>query len=182
LELKNRLITDPVVAYPRSDRKYVLITNASTGTDKIVGGFGAILTQVDEKGDYHAIPYGSRQLRDHELNYSPYLAEIAAANWGMEYFNNYLRGKPFTLYTDHKPLEKLSHLHTKTMNRLQENMLTNDFQIHYKKGATLPADFLSRDFVNGLNDVIHSIEPFGPDLQELQKMDKHLAKINAFQK
>ncbi len=41
LELKKRLITDPVVAYPRSDRKYVLITDASTGTDKIVGGFGA---------------------------------------------------------------------------------------------------------------------------------------------
>jgi len=104
LELKKRLITDPVVAYPRSDRKYVSITDASTGTDKIVGGFGSILTQVDEKGDYHVIAYGSRQLRDHELNYSPYLAEMAAANWGMEYFNNYLRGKPFTLYTNHKPL------------------------------------------------------------------------------
>ncbi len=33
----------------------------------------------------------------HELNYSPYLAEMAAANWGMEYFDNYLRGKQFTL-------------------------------------------------------------------------------------
>jgi len=94
LELKKRLITDPVVAYPRSDRKYVLITDASTGTDKIVGGFGAILTQVDEKRCYHVIAYGSRQLRDHELNYSPYLAEMAAANWGMEYFDNYFRGKP----------------------------------------------------------------------------------------
>ena len=76
---------------------------------------------------------------------------MAAANWGMEYFDNYLRGKPFTLYTDHKPLEKLSHLHTKTMNRLQENMLTIDFQIQYKKGATLLADFLLRDIVEGLN-------------------------------
>jgi hypothetical protein len=45
----------------------VLITNASTGSDKIVGGFGAILTQVDEQGQYHVIAYGSRQLRDHEL-------------------------------------------------------------------------------------------------------------------
>jgi len=80
-------------------------------------------------------------LRDHKLNYSPYLEEMAAANWGMEYFDNYLKGKPFTLYTDHKPLEKLSHLHTKTMNRIQENMLTYNFQIQYKKGATLPANF-----------------------------------------
>ncbi len=61
LKLKKRLIKDQVVAYPRSNRKYVLITDASNGTDKIVGGFGAILTQVDEKGNYHVITYGSRQ-------------------------------------------------------------------------------------------------------------------------
>jgi len=68
------------------------------------------------------------------------------------------------------------------MNRLQENMLTYDFQIQYKKGATLPADFLSREVVEGLNDVVHSIDPFGPDLQAIQKADEHLIKINAFQK
>jgi len=68
------------------------------------------------------------------------------------------------------------------MNRLQENMLTYDFQIQYKKGATLPADFLSREVVAGLNEVVHSIDPFGPDLEELQKADEHLIKINAFQK
>jgi hypothetical protein len=174
IELKKRLMTDPVVAYPRSDRKYVLITNASTGTDKIVRGFGAILTQVDDKGQFHVIAYGSKRLRDHELNYSPYLAEMAAANRGMENFDNYLRGKPFTLYTYHKPLEKLSHLHTKTMNLLQENMLTYDFQIQYKKGATLLADFLSRDVVKGRNDVVNSIDLFGPYLQELLKSDEQL--------
>jgi hypothetical protein len=92
---------------------------------------------------------------------------MVATNWGMEYFDNYLRGKPFTLYTDHKPLEKLSHLHTKTMNRLHKNLFTYDFQIQYKKGATLPADFLSRDVVKGLNDVVNGIYLFGPDLQEL---------------
>jgi len=173
---------DSVVAYPRSDRKYVLITDASTGTDKILGGFGAILTQMNDQGQYNVIAYGSRQLRDHELNYLPYFAEMVAANWGMEYFGNYLRGKPFTLYSDHKPLEKLSHLHTKTINRLQENMLTHDFQIQYRKGATLPTYFLSQDVVKGLNDIINSINPFWLDLQELQKIDEQLIKINAIQK
>jgi len=57
------------------------------------------------------------------------------------------------------------------MNRLQENMLTYDFQIQYKKGATLPADFLSRDIVEGLNEVVNSVDPFGPDLQQLQLAD-----------
>ncbi len=82
----------------------------------------------------------------------------------------------------YKPLEKLSHLHTKTLNRLQENMLTYDFQIQYKKGATLPADFLSRDIVKGLDKVVNSIDPFAPDLQQLQLEDEQLIKINSFQK
>jgi len=68
------------------------------------------------------------------------------------------------------------------MNRLQENMHTYDFQIQYKKGATLPDDFLSRDIAKGLNDTVNNIDPFGPDLQQLQKRDKQLIKINAFQK
>jgi len=68
------------------------------------------------------------------------------------------------------------------MNRLQENMLTYDFQIQYKKGATLPADFLSRDIFEGLNEVVNSVDPFGPDLQQLQLADEQLIKINSFQK
>ena len=62
---------------------------------------------------------------------SPYLAAMVAANWGMGYFDNYLRGQPFTLYTDHKPLEKFSS--HKIDEQIAKNMLTYDFQIHYKK-------------------------------------------------
>jgi hypothetical protein len=35
----------------------------------------------------------SQQLKDHEKNYSTFLLEAAAAVWGMETFNEYLRGK-----------------------------------------------------------------------------------------
>jgi hypothetical protein len=38
--------------------------------------------------------------------------------WGMDVFNEYLKGKKFILFMDHKRLEKMGHLHTKTMNRL----------------------------------------------------------------
>ncbi len=50
----------------------------------------------------------------------------------METFNEYLRGKQFILFTDHKPLEKLGHLHTKTLNRLQTALLEHDFIVQYK--------------------------------------------------
>ncbi len=97
-----------------------MITDASTGTDKIVGGFGAILTQVDEKGNYHVIAYGSRQLRDHELNYSPYLAEMAAANLGMEYFGNNLRGKQFIFCA-----EVIQRLLASNVEEIDENFVDN---------------------------------------------------------
>jgi hypothetical protein len=72
------------------------------------------------------------------------LLEVAAALWGMDVFNEHLKGKKFILYTDHKPLEKMGHLHTKTMNRLQVALLEHDFFIQYKKGKIMLANYLSR--------------------------------------
>jgi hypothetical protein len=121
--LQQQLVSDPVMVFPRADRQYILITDAATGTADSPGGLGAILTQIDKEGNHYAISFASRQLKDYEKNYSPFLLEAAAAVWGMEVFNEYLRGKQFILFTDHKPLEKLGHLHTKTLNRLQAALL-----------------------------------------------------------
>ena len=157
------------------------------------------------------ISFASRQLKDHEKNYSPFLLEAAAAVWGMDVFNEYLRGKQFILFTDHKPLEKLGHLHTKTLNRLQTALLEHDFVIQYKKGAIMPADYLSRlptlqvqnveatvaafdpfqpDLsklqvpfqVNTAADVIAAFDPFQPNLKELQFQDTDLQAIYLFLK
>ena len=176
LQLKLALTSDPVVAYPRADRHYALIVDASTGSASSEGGMGAILAQVDNSGTFHVISYGSRQLIKHERNYSPYLVEMAAAVWGMEFYNEYLKGKQFTLYTDHRPLEKLSHLHTKTLNRLQLAMLEYDFVIQYKKGITMPADFLSRSKI----DEIAAIDPFSKDLAHEQAAEPDIIKLKHF--
>jgi hypothetical protein len=47
---------------------------------------------------------------------------MQAAVYGMTYFQHYLVTRKFTLYTDHKPLCKLSRTHVKTLNRLQLKM------------------------------------------------------------
>ncbi len=132
------------MAFPRADRQYAIITDAAMGTADSPGGLGAILTQIDKQGNHYAISFASRQLKDHEKNYSPFLFEAAVAVWGMEVFNEYLRGKQFVLFTDHKPQEKLGHLHTKTLNHLQAALLGHDFVVQYKRGTTMPADYLSR--------------------------------------
>ncbi len=84
---------------------------------------------MDKDGKFDAISFASRQLKDHEKNYSPFLLEAASAVWGKDFFNEYLWGKQFILYMDHKPLEKLGPLHKKTLNRLQSALLEHDFVI-----------------------------------------------------
>jgi len=93
------------MAFPTSDRQYALITNAATRTAESLGGLGAILTQMDAQGNHFTVSFASRQLKDCEKKYSPFLLEIAAAVW--EVFNKYLIGKTFILFTDHKHLENL---------------------------------------------------------------------------
>ncbi len=109
------------------------------------------------------------------MNYSPFLLEAAAAVWGMDFFNEYLKGKRFILYTDHKPLEKLGHLHSKTMNRLQTALLEHDFVIQYKKGSNMPVDYLSR-----LPGAKENFDPFQADLYDLQMQDNILQGVQTF--
>jgi RNase H-like domain found in reverse transcriptase len=180
--LKNSLTLEPVMAFPRADCQYALIMDAATGTADTAIGLGAILTQKDEFNNFFAISYASRQLKDHEKNYSPFLLEAAAAVWGMDVFNEYLKGKKLILYTDHKPLEKMGHLHTKTMNRLQAALLEHNF-VQYKKGKIMPADYLSR-LPSANPDIIAEVtqcfDPFQPDLIDLQRADIDLQRMNYF--
>jgi hypothetical protein len=107
INLQKQLVSEQVMAFARTNQQYALITNAATGTADTPGGLRAILTKVDQEGKFYAISFASCQLQEHEKNYSPFLLEATAAVWGMDHFNEYLKGKKFVLYTDHKPLEKI---------------------------------------------------------------------------
>jgi hypothetical protein len=71
------------MAYPRANRTYALIVDASTGTDTVEGGMGAILCQIGKTGKFYAISYASKQLIKHEKNYSTFLLEMDAEVWAM---------------------------------------------------------------------------------------------------
>ena len=177
-ELRSALCSEPVVNYPRKDRPYALIVDAATGGEKNEGGFGAILCQADERGELHVVAYASRSLSKHEKNYTPFLSELSACCWGIDHFNVYLRGRKFTLYTDHKPLEKLSTVHTKTYYRLQQLMSEHDFVIRHKKGDEMAADFLSRNVVRQLN--VTAIDLHNVDLLSLQQQDPFISALSHF--
>jgi RNase H-like domain found in reverse transcriptase/Reverse transcriptase (RNA-dependent DNA polymerase)/Integrase zinc binding domain len=181
ITLRKQLISEPVIAFPQLDCQYAVITDAATGTANTPGGLGAILTQVDKDGKFYAISFASCQLKDHKKNYSPFLLEAAAAVWGMDHFNKYLKGKMFILYTDHKPLEKLGHLHSKTMNRFQTALLEHDFIIQYKKGSDMPADYLSQLPTSSQDSnkdiVIAAFDPFQTDLPDLQREKSYIQNM-----
>jgi hypothetical protein len=177
LNLMKQLISEPVMAFPITDWQYALITDATTSTADTPGGLRAILTQVDQHRKFYALSFASRQLKDHEKNYSPFLLDASLTIWGMDHFNEYLKGKKFILYMDHKPLEKLGHLHSQTMNRFQMALLEHDFIIQYKKGSDMPADYLSR--LPAISDapVITAFDPFQPGLDKLQQEEPYAKDI-----
>jgi transposase InsO family protein len=144
-KLQSAITSEPVLRFHTATGKYHLYADAAQGDTDNLGGLGAVLMQEDEHGEKHAVGFASRRLQAHERNYPAFLLELQAAVFAMEYFDTHLKGRHFYLYTDHKPLCKLSTVHTKTLNRLQLKMLEMYPQIrHIPGGENSVADFLSR--------------------------------------
>ena len=174
IQLKQRLCEGPMLAYPMPGRPYMLSVDAATGCAEHNGGLGAILSQLDGEGTERVVSYASRTLRDFEKNYTPYLLEMTAATWAIDHFHVYLLGRKFTLLTDHRPLEKMSTLHKKTLNRLQEQMMEYNFIVAYRKGSeNAGPDALSRNPVDAIGV---------PDtcFKDLQDKDELIKDIKAF--
>jgi len=98
--LQMQICQELTLAFPRADQEYLLITNAFKPTMEQPGELCTTLAQRDFKEDIKIISHASRQLKENEKNYKPFLLETAAAVWGMDNFNEYLKGSWFTLYTD----------------------------------------------------------------------------------
>jgi hypothetical protein len=70
---------------------------------------------------------------------------MQAAVYGMTYFQHYLVTRKFMMYTDYKPLCKLSSTQVKTLNRLQLKMTELSPETRYIAGKNnTVANFLSR--------------------------------------
>jgi hypothetical protein len=162
--LQSQLAKQPALAFPRPDRKYLLITNAYLPNQDSPGGLCANLAQRDHLGKIHIISHASRQLRENEKNYTRFLLETAAAAWGMDNFNEYLKGSRFTLYRDSTTETTLGTTQLKTLNRLRNTMIEHDFESRNRQEADLPGFLKKRQIKEGgeisgqdqaFNKVIH---------------------------
>ncbi|XP_044843600.1 uncharacterized protein LOC123349509, partial [Mauremys mutica] len=101
--LKDRLCQEPVLYSPDFDKPFILQTDASKT------GVGAVLSQDMEGGD-HPVIYLSRKLFPRERNYSVIEKEALAVKWACDALRFFLLGAPFTLVTDHAPLQWLMRM------------------------------------------------------------------------
>jgi hypothetical protein len=181
--LKNTLASEPVLSFPRRDQQFAVIVDASMGTADCPGGIGAILAQMDHLGKFYAFCYASRQLWPNEKSHSPYLLEMAAADWAIKTFADHLRGQRFILFTDHRPLQKVAMAPAKILNGFQMLGLEFDFVTQYKKGINMPADFLSQADATLANEEaaqVHLVELLPRDMMEEQHRYDDIAALKQY--
>ena len=98
-DAKEALSSSSVLVHYNPNLPLCLATDASSY------GVGAvIISHVFANGDEHPIAYASRSLTASEKNYSQLEKEALSIVFGIKKFHQYLYGRLFTLYTDHKPL------------------------------------------------------------------------------
>lgn len=140
LELKDSLVTAPVLATPDFAKKFTIHCDASKY------GVGVVLTQ-GEGYDEHPIAFDGRKFRGAELNYSTPEQECLAVVFGVQKFRPFIEGFEFDIITDHHSLIWLLH-QPNPANRLARWVLQLqqfDFQIRHRKGAlNVVPDALSR--------------------------------------
>ena len=138
--LRERLITAPVLAFPRVNLPYILDTDASDDA------IGAVLSQLQD-GQEVVIAYYSKKFDKTERNYCTTKRELYGVFLSVMHFKSYLFNVPFTIRVDHKALEWLHRFKDLqgTMGRWLLHLQHFNYSIQYRPGKVhLNADALSR--------------------------------------
>ncbi|GKF30176.1 putative reverse transcriptase domain-containing protein [Tanacetum coccineum] len=93
------------------------------------------------------IPYGSRQLKIHEKNYTTHDLELGAVFFALKTWRHYFYGTKSVIYTDHKSLQHIFNQKELNMRQRRWIELFSDYEceIRYHPGkANVVADALSR--------------------------------------
>ncbi len=100
--------------------------------------------------------HASTQLKENKKNYTRFLLETAAAAWGMDNFNEYLKGSKFTLYRDITTETMLGTTQLKTLSRLKNTMIDHDFEVQDQQKLDLPDFVKKRQTWEGQEDPVQS--------------------------
>ena len=148
--IKEAIAHAPILRYPDFKKEFHLAIDASRS------GIGAVLYQLTEEqteqGDTsitaeNIVAISSRALNKHERNYPVSKLETLAIVTGLKEFHEYLYGRHFQIYTDHRSLSYLlnSNNNNNTLRNWLDTIQTYSFTIQHIPGYlnVLP-DALSR--------------------------------------
>lgn len=140
LDLKQCLVTSPILTCPDFSRPFILQTDASQQA------LGAVLAQEFDEGE-RVIAYASRTLNHSEAKFCATELECLAVLWAIKKFRGYLEGAKFTVVTDHASLKWLANLKEVSgrLGRWVLQMQSYDFEIVHRSGKSHQVpDALSR--------------------------------------
>ena len=82
------------------------------------------------------VAYGSRQLKNHEQNYTTHDLELAAIVFALNIWHHYLYVEQFEVFLDHKSLKYIFTQRDLNMrqHRWMEYLEDYDFTLHYHHG------------------------------------------------
>ncbi len=143
-DLKSRLQSAPILAYPQFDSEEPFILDTDWSGDP--GAIGGVLSQVQD-GEERVIAYGAKKLNSAEKSYSSHKGELLAAIYFIRYWKYYLQYRPFRLRTDHEALKWIRGLEEPKgmILRWLEVLANHEFEVEFRPGKRHGnADSLSR--------------------------------------
>jgi len=141
-KVKKYLASTPVLAVLDRDKPIHIYTDAS------IEGIGAVLKQPQDDNSEKPVAYFLRKLNEYQKKKKVIYVECIAIREAVRYWQYWLMGRRFTVFSDHKPLENL-RIKARTdeeLGDLLNNLLQYDFEVIYKPGSSnIEADCLSRN-------------------------------------
>jgi hypothetical protein len=140
-ELKQRLVSAPVLTLPIESEKFVIYSNSS------LKGLGCVLMQQGR-----VIAYASRQLKKHEQSYPTHDLELAAIVYALKIWRHYRFQEKVEIYTDHQSLKYIFRQKELNMRQWRWLELIKDYNCyilyHFGK-VNVVANALSRKSQGG---------------------------------
>lgn len=140
--IKNLLCSQPILEIFDQNLPINIHTDAS------LEGIGAVLKQTQPNGKDKPVAYFSKKLNQVQKKIKAIYLECLAIKEAIRYWQYWLIGKSFTVYSDHKPLENLNikSRPDDELGDLTYYLSQYDFKIKYAPGKeNIEADCLSRN-------------------------------------
>ena len=175
--LKRLMVAEPIVRIPDLNREFIVRTDAS---DKAMAG---LLQQIDDNGNRYVVEYFSKKYTDCQSRYSTIEKEATALKTAIDKWAIYLKGKPFKLETDHRPLVWLKTMANRNnkLARMAIDLAEYQFEVSHVRGVdNCDADALSRIEISAVQFDELSSEQNNDELlfAARQKTPKSFVSIN----